>query len=96
MSFHYEYMLATVIMLIILAKYSKIFLKAFIKETQHFFFFFQAKGAMAEAEKLDPGNIFTQFYVFKVAILEGNCDSGINVIYEMHLTVNTKNTNNPL
>ena len=51
---------------------------------------------MAEAEKLDPGNIFTQFYVFKVAILEGNCDSGINVIYEMHLTVNTKNTNNPL
>lgn len=47
--------------------------------------------AVAEAEQRDPTNIFTQFYVFKIAVLEGNSDRGINVIYELYLAVNTKN-----
>lgn len=92
MYFHYEYNLAILTMLMILAKYSKVFLKAFVKETQ---FFFQAKEAVAEAEHLDPANIFTHFYLFKIAVLEGNSDRGINVICELHLSVNTKNKNNP-
>lgn len=45
---------------------------------------------MAEAEKSDPKNVFTQFYVFKIAVIEGNTDRGINVIFDLHLTVNTK------
>lgn len=44
---------------------------------------------MAEVEQLDPENIFTQYYIFKIAILDGNSDRGINVICELHFTVNT-------
>ncbi|XP_053512629.1 testis-expressed protein 11 [Artibeus jamaicensis] len=40
----------------------------------------KARGAMEEAEKLDPGNIFTQFYVFNVAVLEGNCEAAMRAI----------------
>lgn len=89
MSLHYEYPSAIVTMLIVLVKYGKVFLICFVKETQYFFF--QAKEAVTEAERRDPTNIFTKFYVFKIAILEGNSDRGINVIYELYLTVNTKN-----
>lgn len=45
---------------------------------------------MEEAEKYDPGNIFTQFYVFKISVIDGDTDRGINVIFDLHLTVNTK------
>lgn len=55
--------------------------------------FFQAKEAVIEAERRDPTNIFTQFYVFKIAVLEGNSGRGMNVIYELYLTVNIKNNN---
>ncbi|KAM5290348.1 testis-expressed protein 11 [Glossophaga mutica] len=40
----------------------------------------KAKIAMAEAEELDPGNIFTQFYIFKIAVLEGNCKTALRAI----------------
>ncbi|KAF6091645.1 testis expressed 11 [Phyllostomus discolor] len=40
----------------------------------------EAKVAMAEAEELDPGHIFTQFYVFKIAVLEGNCKAALEAI----------------
>lgn len=50
---------------------------------------------MIEAERHDPTNIFTQFYVFKIAVLEGNSGRGMNVIYELYLIVNIKN-NNPV
>ncbi|XP_054430208.1 testis-expressed protein 11 [Pteronotus mesoamericanus] len=40
----------------------------------------KAKGAVTEAEQLDPGCIFTQFYMFKIAVLEGNCDSALEAI----------------
>lgn len=46
---------------------------------------------MSEAELHDPANIFTQFYIFQIAVLEGNSDRGINVIYELYLSANTKN-----
>ena len=51
------------------------------------FFFFQAKDAVIKAAQRDPRNIFTQFYIFKISIVEGNSGRGINVI----LSINTKN-----
>jgi hypothetical protein len=51
---------------------------------------------MTEAEQQDPTNIFTQFYIFKISVLEDNSDRGINVICELYLAVRIKNTqNNP-
>uniref|UniRef100_A0A7M4E6F0 Protein ZIP4 homolog n=1 Tax=Crocodylus porosus TaxID=8502 RepID=A0A7M4E6F0_CROPO len=38
----------------------------------------QAKEAVKEAEKCDPRSIFTQFNVYKIAVLEGNADKGRN------------------
>ncbi|XP_027464258.1 testis-expressed protein 11 isoform X1 [Zalophus californianus] len=40
----------------------------------------KAKEAMTEAEQRDPTNIFTQFYVFKIAILEGNPGRALQAI----------------
>ncbi|XP_012887068.1 PREDICTED: testis-expressed sequence 11 protein [Dipodomys ordii] len=42
--------------------------------------FHKAKLAVLEAERLDPTNIFTQFYVFKIAILENNSDKALQAI----------------
>ncbi|KAB0372311.1 hypothetical protein FD755_016103 [Muntiacus reevesi] len=40
--------------------------------------FDKAKKAVIEAAQRDPRNIFTQFYIFKVSIVEGNSGRGIN------------------
>ncbi|XP_064430278.1 testis-expressed protein 11 isoform X2 [Mirounga angustirostris] len=40
----------------------------------------KAKEAVIEAEQRDPRNIFTQFYVFKVAVLEGNSGRALRAI----------------
>lgn len=39
--------------------------------------FFQAKEAIKEAERCDPDNIFTQFSIYKIAVLENNVGKGI-------------------
>ncbi|XP_019503517.1 PREDICTED: testis-expressed sequence 11 protein [Hipposideros armiger] len=36
--------------------------------------FDKAKEAVAEAEQWDPGNFFTLFYIFKIAIIDGNSE----------------------
>ncbi|XP_058297305.1 testis-expressed protein 11 [Hylobates moloch] len=36
--------------------------------------FDKAKEAVAEAERHDPRNVFTQFYIFKIAVIEGNSE----------------------
>ncbi|ERE65099.1 testis [Cricetulus griseus] len=40
----------------------------------------KAKEAVTEAEQQDPTNIFTQFYIFKIAIMEGNSDRALQVL----------------
>ncbi|XP_058147656.1 testis-expressed protein 11 [Dasypus novemcinctus] len=40
----------------------------------------KAKEAVTEAEQSDPTNIFTQFYIFKIAVLEGNSDTALQAI----------------
>ncbi|XP_050997756.1 testis-expressed protein 11 [Acomys russatus] len=40
----------------------------------------KAKEAIAEAEQWDPTNIFTQFYLFKIAVMEGNSDRALQAI----------------
>uniref|UniRef100_A0A8C0N0D5 Protein ZIP4 homolog n=1 Tax=Canis lupus familiaris TaxID=9615 RepID=A0A8C0N0D5_CANLF len=40
----------------------------------------KAKEAVIEAEQRDPTNIFTQFYVFKIAVLEGNSGRALQAI----------------
>ncbi|XP_004694489.1 PREDICTED: testis-expressed sequence 11 protein [Condylura cristata] len=40
----------------------------------------KAKEAVTEAERHDPENIFTQFYIFKIAVLEGNSDRALQTI----------------
>uniref|UniRef100_A0A8D0YUP2 Protein ZIP4 homolog n=1 Tax=Sus scrofa TaxID=9823 RepID=A0A8D0YUP2_PIG len=42
--------------------------------------FDKAKEAVTEAERCDPTNIFTQFYVFKIAVLEGSSDRALQAI----------------
>ncbi|KAM4818637.1 testis-expressed protein 11 [Thomomys bottae] len=42
--------------------------------------FHKAKQAVLEAERLDPTNIFTQFYVFKIAVLESNSEKALQAI----------------
>ncbi|XP_047620166.1 testis-expressed protein 11 [Phacochoerus africanus] len=42
--------------------------------------FDKAKEAVTEAERCDPTNIFTQFYVFKIAVLEGSSDRALKAI----------------
>lgn len=37
----------------------------------------QAKDAVKEAQRSDPDSIFTQFSVYKVAVLENNVEEGI-------------------
>ena len=64
----------------------------FYKSTLIFlFFFFQAKEAVREAAQRDPRNVFTQFYIVKISVVEGNSGRGINVTYKLYLSVNTKN-----
>lgn len=60
--------------------------RTFIKST--LCFSFQAKEAVTETEQQDPTNIFTQFYIFKIAVMEGNSDRGINA-----LCINVNNEN---
>lgn len=38
---------------------------------------YQAKDAVNEAQRSDPDSIFTQFSVYKVAMLENNVEKGI-------------------
>ncbi len=38
---------------------------------------YQAKEAIREAERCDPDSIFTQFYVYKIAVQENNVEKGI-------------------
>ncbi|XP_035144365.3 testis-expressed protein 11 [Callithrix jacchus] len=40
----------------------------------------KAKEAVAEAERHDPRNIFTQFYVFKIAVIEGDSERALQAI----------------
>ncbi|XP_058906371.1 testis-expressed protein 11 [Kogia breviceps] len=40
----------------------------------------KAKEAVTEAERYDPTNIFTKFYIFKIAVLEGNSDRALQAI----------------
>nr|XP_019603464.1 PREDICTED: testis-expressed sequence 11 protein [Rhinolophus sinicus] len=40
----------------------------------------KAKEALAEAEQCDPANVFTQFYSFKIAIIDGNSDRALQAI----------------
>ncbi|KAM8752362.1 testis-expressed protein 11 [Rhynchonycteris naso] len=40
----------------------------------------KAKEAMAEAQQLDPENIFTYFYIFKIAVLDCNFDRAVQSI----------------
>nr|KAF6493113.1 testis expressed 11 [Molossus molossus] len=58
----------------------------------------KAKEAVAEAEQLDPGNTFTQFYLFKIAVLEGNSDKALQTIaiLENLLTTETAEGNDPI
>nr|XP_012330464.1 testis-expressed protein 11 [Aotus nancymaae] len=42
--------------------------------------FDKAKEAVAEAERHDPRNIFTQFYVFKIAVIEGDSEKALQAI----------------
>lgn len=37
---------------------------------------YQAKEAIKEAERCDPDSIFTQFSVYKIAVLENNMEKG--------------------
>lgn len=37
---------------------------------------YQAKEAIKEAERCDPDSIFTQFYVYKIAVQENNVEKG--------------------
>ncbi|XP_049975662.1 testis-expressed protein 11 isoform X4 [Alexandromys fortis] len=41
---------------------------------------FKAKEAVTETEQQDPINIFTQFYIFKIAVMEGNSDRALQVV----------------
>ncbi|XP_064134515.1 LOW QUALITY PROTEIN: testis-expressed protein 11 [Loxodonta africana] len=52
----------------------------------------KAKEAMAEVERCDPTNIFTQFYLLKIEILEGNSDRDINVITILESLLRDKET----
>ncbi|XP_036160069.1 testis-expressed protein 11 [Myotis myotis] len=58
----------------------------------------KAKEAVAEAEHLDPGNIFTQFYLFKIAVIEGNSDRALKAITTLEnlLTTEALEGNDPL
>ncbi|XP_059107460.1 testis-expressed protein 11 [Peromyscus eremicus] len=40
----------------------------------------KAKEAVIEAEQQDATNIFTQFYIFKIAVMEGNSDRALQVV----------------
>ncbi|KAM9127495.1 testis-expressed protein 11 [Pangshura tecta] len=43
----------------------------------------KAKEAVKEAERCDPSSIFTQFSVYKVAVLEGNAEKAVEAIVAM-------------
>uniref|UniRef100_A0A8D0G493 Protein ZIP4 homolog n=1 Tax=Sphenodon punctatus TaxID=8508 RepID=A0A8D0G493_SPHPU len=43
----------------------------------------KAKEAVKGAERCDPSSIFTQFSVYKIAILEGNADKAVEAICSM-------------
>uniref|UniRef100_A0A6I9LRS4 Protein ZIP4 homolog n=1 Tax=Peromyscus maniculatus bairdii TaxID=230844 RepID=A0A6I9LRS4_PERMB len=40
----------------------------------------KAKEAVTEAEQQDPTNIFTQFCIFKIAVMEGNSDRALQIV----------------
>ncbi|XP_074988714.1 testis-expressed protein 11 isoform X4 [Caretta caretta] len=43
----------------------------------------KAKEAVKEAERCDPSSIFTQFSVYKVAVLEGNTEKAVEAVVAM-------------
>ncbi|XP_075813831.1 testis-expressed protein 11 [Microtus pennsylvanicus] len=43
----------------------------------------KAKEAVTETEQQDPTNIFTQFYIFKIAVMEGNSDRALQVVHTL-------------
>ncbi|XP_067404069.1 testis-expressed protein 11 [Emydura macquarii macquarii] len=43
----------------------------------------KAKEAVKEAERCDPSSIFTQFSVYKIAVLEGNTEKAVEAIVAM-------------
>jgi hypothetical protein len=61
--------------------------RTFTKSTLWFLFSFQAKEAIAEVEQKDPTHVFTRYYIFKIAIMEGDAFRGINVLYALMLTI---------
>lgn len=47
---------------------------------------YQAKEAIKEAERCDPDSIFTQFSIYKVAVLENNVKKGTcQTLHVMHM-----------
>uniref|UniRef100_A0A8K9VBQ0 Protein ZIP4 homolog n=1 Tax=Oncorhynchus mykiss TaxID=8022 RepID=A0A8K9VBQ0_ONCMY len=42
----------------------------------------KAKEAIKEAERCDPNSIFTQFSVYKIAVLENNVEKGNSILHE--------------
>ncbi|MBZ3888108.1 Testis-expressed sequence 11 protein [Sciurus carolinensis] len=50
----------------------------------------KAKEAMMEAERQDPTNVFTQFYMFKIAILESNSDRALQAITNLESLLTTE------
>ncbi|EMP39179.1 Testis-expressed sequence 11 protein [Chelonia mydas] len=44
---------------------------------------YEAKEAVKEAERCDPSSIFTQFSVYKVAVLEGNTEKAVEAVVAM-------------
>nr|XP_031531094.1 testis-expressed protein 11 [Vicugna pacos] len=50
----------------------------------------KAKEAVKEAERYDPTNIFTQFYIFKIAILERNSEKALQAISALENLLTTK------
>ncbi|XP_052528721.1 testis-expressed protein 11 [Tympanuchus pallidicinctus] len=43
----------------------------------------KAKEAVKEAERCDPNSIFTQFSIYKIAVMENNTDKAVDAIIEM-------------
>ncbi len=39
-------------------------------------FLLKAKEAVEKAARIDPSNIFTQFNIYKIAVLENNAEKG--------------------
>ncbi|XP_032745282.1 testis-expressed protein 11 [Rattus rattus] len=47
----------------------------------------KAKEALAEAEQQDPTNIFTQYYIFKIAILDGEAYRALQIVSALKISM---------